>query len=237
MYKLLVSTLFAFIILAAETTTNAQSLQFLTPVSDPFDYQNEYYPITVGNYWQMLYLAKEGKDNYGLVGRYEYKILEYTFEEIYFGDSLEYVPVFKKESKFFRPNSDVAEIVNYSYLIKTYQGIVECRKPPSNNKIKPYVFIPSDSSYDFLSQSLTGMTIDRDIELKTRFWEMNTIRINYKDKDNLGGLFYSKDKGHVYTQFYYKNRSSNYPNKFIEGLEEIDYEPISEFILSEFRIE
>jgi hypothetical protein len=78
------------------------------------------------------------------------------------------------------------------------------------------------------------MTIDRDIELKTRFWSMNTIRINYKDKDNLGGFFYSKDKGHVYTQFFYKKRSSHFQTNFQETEE---YEPGSEFILSEFKIE
>jgi hypothetical protein len=182
----------------------------------------------------MLYLAKENKDNYGLVGRYEYRITEYTFEEIYFGDSLLYIPVFKKENKFFRPDAKEYESINYTYLIKTNEGIIECKKPAKDNRIKPFIFIPNDSSYDFLSQSLTGMTIDRNVELKTRFWEMSTIKINYKDKQNIGGFFYSKDKGHVYTQFFYNKMPSPFQTNILETDE---YEPGSEFILSEFKIE
>lgn len=234
MYHLIVSTLFTFTLLSSVVSSNAKGLPFLTPVSDPFEYQNEYYPITVGNYWQMLYLSVNGGNNIELKGRYEYRIIEYTFEEIYFGDSLMYVPVFKKESKFFRPNSEEAETVTYTYLIKTYQGIIESVKPPVDNWIKPYLFVPSDSSFDYLSYDLTKKTIERNVELKTRYWEMSTIRISYKDKDNLGGFFYSINKGHVYTQFFYKKSPSSYQTNIYE---KETFEPASEFILSEYKIE
>ncbi|PKL79345.1 MAG: hypothetical protein CVV25_08380 [Ignavibacteriae bacterium HGW-Ignavibacteriae-4] len=234
MYNIFVSTLLSIIIIASAMASNAQSLEKLTPVSDPFEYQNKYYPVSVGNYWKMLYLTPMGNDKYGTLGHYEYRIIEYTFEEIYFGDSLAYIPVYKKESKYFRPNYSVYESVSYTYLIKTNEGIIEFKKPPRNNKIKPFIFIPSDSSYDYLSLELTGKSIERGIELKTRFWEMNTLRINYRDKDNLGGFYYSIDKGHVYTQFFYKDNNSNYQTNFSDNE---TFEPSSEFILSELKIE
>ena len=234
MFNLFVSALFSIIIIASTIVTNAQSLEKLTPVSDPFEFKYEFYPLSVGNYWRMLYITPKGNDKYEIVGRYEFKIIEYIFNEIYFGDSLAYIPVYKKESKFYRPNSSVYESVSYTYLIKTNEDIIECKKPPNNNKIKPFIFIPTDSSYDYLSLELTGKTIERGIELKTRFWEMSTIVINYRDKDNLGGFYYSKDKGHVYTQFFYKKDDSNYQTNFSD---KDTFEPGSEFILSEFKIE
>jgi hypothetical protein len=230
MFNLFVSALFSIIIIASTIVTNAQSLEKLTPVSDPFEFQNEYYPITVGNYWKFIYLSLDDDENMVIKGHIEYRITEYTFEEIYFGDSLEYVPLFKLESKYLGSNAKEYDNTEYSYLIKTYQGIIVCMEPAIDKKIKPYHFIPCDSSYDFLSLSLTGMTIERDVELKTRFWEMNTIRITYKDKQNIAGFFYSKDKGHVYTQYLNKKRLSHF--KVTET-----YEPGSEFILSEFKIE
>ena len=234
MYRLQILVLLSIITLAFVSVSKAQSLEKLTPVDNPFEFQNEYYPITFGNYWKMFFLSMENGGNTELKGHYEYRITDYTFEEIYFGDSLIFVPIFQKESKFFRPESNDYEIISISYLIKTNEGVIECLKPPIEKRIKPYVFIPTNSSYDYLSYVLTGFTIDRNVDLKTRYWEMNTIRINYKDKQNIGGFFYCKDKGHVYTQFFYKKMPSQFQTNFQETEK---YEPGSEFILSEFKIE
>ena len=195
----------------------------LTPVEKPFEFQNEYYPISVGNYWRMVSVAPFKDTSFALNGFFENRIIEYKYENIYFGDSLVNVPVFKKENKFFKLKEKKYDEVIYSYLIKTKEGIIESLRPPSDNMVNMYLFIPTDSSYDELSFELTGKRLVRGVELQTKLWEMNTIRINYEDDDIIGGLYYSKHKGHIYTKFYYR--------PYMKGLR-----PYVEFVLSKIQI-
>lgn len=196
----------------------------LTPVENPFEFQNEYYPITVGNYWRMTSVGPFRDTNYALNGFFEHRIIEFKYEDIYFGDSLVRIPVFKKENKFFKLHEKEYDEVKYSYLIKTKEGVIECIKPPSENKIAAHLFIPTDSSYDELSFAVTGRNIVRGVELKTKLWDMNTVRINYDDEYNIGGMYYSKNRGHVYTKFYKKPYMKN-------------ERPFVEFVLSKIQIE
>lgn len=79
-------------------------------------------------------------------------IVDYTFREIYFGDSLYYVPVFRQKIESRYPSKTIAEQISYHYLIKTKQGILISIKEPKFKKFKTHIFIPQDSSYDTLSE-------------------------------------------------------------------------------------
>lgn len=221
MYNLILTLLLSTMFIATSINSNSQSLGALTPVEDPYEFQNEYYPIKVGNYWKYAYYNTSSK-YITLVGYYEQTIIDYTLEEIYFGDSLYYLPVFRQEVQFISAKNNDRPEKTYTYFIQTEQGTLLLQEKPKSKRFKIFLFIPQNPSFDTYSEILTQKRITRDLKVKTKSWEFDCMKIELITKENSGGYYYSPKYGHVMSQFYSKD-------KF--GLS-----PRSEFVLLEYKI-
>lgn len=218
MYNIFVSSLLSIIIIASAMASNAKSLEMLTPVEDPFEYQNDYYPLTVGNYWKMGHYKEIVRGKLTLVGNYIINVLDYSFEEIYFGEELQYLPIFRIEKQYIPLDSSETSIT-YQYAIKTEEGVIVSNEKPKDNKIEPYFFIPSGESKDELSVKLTNKPIGRETEVTTPFYKIKGIRIEITE-DNIGGtILFAKNKGHVVSLLYdnYPQNSTRIDNQLILG--------------------
>lgn len=190
------------ILLISFSLSTSNDLSELTPVEDPFEFQNEYYPITVGNYWKMAYYTIDSDYQSKFKVYFNQTIIDYTFHEIYFGDSLYYLPVFRQKVESRPLSKTMDKQISYNYLIKTKQGILISTEEPKFKKFKTRIFIPQDSSYDSLSEIIAQMKIVRDVNVNTGTWELNCLKIEWIGEGDLGNYFYSKGLGHVLTQHF-----------------------------------
>lgn len=110
-------------ILLGSCALNQSGLGQLTLVDDPFSYQNSFYPLSVGNYWKMGYYKEIKDGELFLQGHYVINVLDYTYQEIYFGYELKYLPVYRIEKQYI-PLGSSETTTTYQYAIKTLEGIV-----------------------------------------------------------------------------------------------------------------
>lgn len=192
-------------ILLASCAINQTGLEKLTPVKDPFSHQNPYYPLSVSNYWKMGHYKEVNNGELILQGHYLINVLDYKFQELYFGKRIEYLPVFRIEKQYI-PLESSDTTITYQFAIKTSEGVLVSNSEPKDKIIEPFLFIPSGWTKDKLSKELTNKSIFRKVEVTTAFFEMTCMRVEIMENNIGGSILFAKDKGHVVSLLY-----DNYP--------------------------
>jgi len=143
---ILKSVVLIFLITIMSSCGSVNYLNKLTLVDDPFEFQNPYLPINIGNQWTYEIRVVNIMGNLATAGILEFEVLDYIYVDYFLGDSLVYGPLFRLAGETL---DITGKKVNKEegFIIKTNQGIIHLAKMPKDSILTDFRFIPHSSEY------------------------------------------------------------------------------------------
>ena len=210
----------AMVIIGVLLLTNCSAYDsatdLLTPVDNPLEYQNDFFPIEVGTIYKYnKYSLKDSQ--LVLTSRVVSEVTEYRDSRVRLGRRILNIPVFRLIQKEFKIDSTLS--VKEEYYIKTKEGIVITPLLSKTRNLEMSEFIPSSPTFDPIREDLINWDVLDEVH-STIVRENDTlIHINAEHKIHSSRLIIQKS--------YAKNRG------LIREIRELDGDRISIMILTE----
>lgn len=155
-----IPVLIYLIFILSLTSIRANDLSELTPVEDPFEFQNEYFPLDIGNKWNLSTNGRNIIGKMNQLGSNQLEVESYVFYEIKFGDSLYYLPVYIINASSYK--NDILLSTKKTFFIKTIQGLAVLESEPKDGEVKLMYMIPTNKDYDSICEDIIDNRIKRE---------------------------------------------------------------------------
>ena len=204
------------IVILTSCSVYDSATDILTPVDNPMEYQNDFFPIEVGMIYKYnKYSIKDSQ--LVLTSRVVREVTDYKDSKVRLGRRILDIPVFRLKQKEFENDSMITD--TEEYFIKTKEGIVITPVLSKNRNLEMYEFIPSSKAFDSIREDLINWDVLDDIETTLVRENDTIIHINTEVKIHSSKLIIQKS--------YAKNRG------LIRETRELDGDRISVMILAE----
>lgn len=150
--KVITVLFFIGILILTSCSAYDKATDNLTPVDNPMEYQNAYYPVEIGEINKFNHYVIEDSVK-KFIKRSEREVVDYRDSDIRLGRRILNIPVFRIKERNYINDSLVSE--QEEYLIKTKEGIVFTQYLNDKKNIRLFQFIPSLPSYTALGADLS----------------------------------------------------------------------------------
>jgi hypothetical protein len=136
-------------------------LNNLTLVENPIEYQNPYFPLSVGNQWSYDIMKPDELGNMVFSGNLEFRVVDYSYKEFYLGDSLVNTLLFRIEGEM-KDENGVDNFTQDSYALKSKEGITFLLEPNEDKEVEVIRFVPQSPDYFHLFKEINTASILND---------------------------------------------------------------------------
>ena len=204
--------IFVLIILSFGSCASVYDLKNLTLVENPLEYQNPYFPLTVGNQWTYEIMKQDELGNMVFSGNLEFRVADYSYREFYLGDSLVNAMLFRIEGEMLDENG-TNDFTYDSYALKTEEGITFILEPNEELEVEVIRFVPRSPDYFHLFKEINTASI-----LKDNFISVNPLlELVEKTPGTRIKTYYEENIGQV-KMIYERYNSTNF-----NSLSQIEY--------------
>ncbi|MFA7326729.1 MAG: hypothetical protein WC121_08700 [Candidatus Kapaibacterium sp.] len=184
------------IVILTSCSVYDKATDLLTPVDNPMEYQNVYFPINVGIIKTYnVYSIEEGELQFK--NKTEREVIDFRDSDVRIGSREFNLPVFRLKTRIFEADSLVSE--DEEYLIKTKEGIAISNYLTKKHSVKFFELIPSSSKYVSVRDGFCYGEVLFNVKFAPYLKDGDYMQIKYAMKINFSTIttnyYFSKENG------------------------------------------